>query len=589
MSMILPGRGLDITGSADGTIKNWTDTITITKVTAAGVKQIRITHDDIIAQVGGVNYTIPAATKIVNTADVATSTTYYCYYKLVNGAMTWVATTVHPDLESPEIEDYVWIRAIRFKSVSDTATIEFVQRQIMAHDEALHELGDYGYLMPPVYVSGFAPTISTSTGTISTEAGYYRRITGSLRSTTATTNGVIYEPAVDTARANLALITHYSGGESITATKYVKLLVGVLVNKSSDYNYIVNIQAKPSTEYTSAAEAWADADHKASTGFSATRRSAVLPLCWVVMKTTDASTIVIQDIRETGLAISMGGNVGVTSHAALSGLTNYADHPGYLLADGTRDLTGDMLVTAGKKIDGVDISAHAADAAAHHAAVSLAASADVLLGLSTQALSLDVQAAHKVLAGPTTGADAAPNFRIPAAADISDFDAAALAAAPAVSLAASAAVLMDITGQALSLDLQTASTVLAGPVIGGSAAAPTFRQLNIQDIARPSGTLTLTNGANHNVALTAGTRVYVVAGPTGAFNITGFTGGVDGSVLYIYNPTSNNMTLTNESVSSDAANRIVVGSATATNQIGAVTLFYIGGTVNRWIASSLIA
>ena len=58
-----------------------------------------------------------------------------------------------------------------------------------------------------------------------------------------------------------------------------------------------------------------------------------------------------------------------------------------------------------------------ADAAGHDA-VTLAASADVLLGLSTQELSLDTQVANRVLAGPTTGADAAPTFRSLVFADV---------------------------------------------------------------------------------------------------------------------------------------------------------------------------
>jgi hypothetical protein len=55
---------------------------------------------------------------------------------------------------------------------------------------------------------------------------------------------------------------------------------------------------------------------------------------------------------------------------------------------------------------------------AHHVAVTLAASADTLLGLTGQALSLDTQAANAVFAGPITGAAAAPGFRALVAADI---------------------------------------------------------------------------------------------------------------------------------------------------------------------------
>ena len=53
-----------------------------------------------------------------------------------------------------------------------------------------------------------------------------------------------------------------------------------------------------------------------------------------------------------------------------------------------------------------------------HAAVTLAASAGVLLGLSTQELSLDTQAANLIFAGPASGAAAAPTFRAMVAADL---------------------------------------------------------------------------------------------------------------------------------------------------------------------------
>jgi hypothetical protein len=53
-----------------------------------------------------------------------------------------------------------------------------------------------------------------------------------------------------------------------------------------------------------------------------------------------------------------------------------------------------------------------------HDAVSLAASADVLLGLTGQQLSLDTQTAAYVLAGPTSGGAAAPTFRALVTTDI---------------------------------------------------------------------------------------------------------------------------------------------------------------------------
>jgi hypothetical protein len=203
----------------------------------------------------------------------------------------------------------------------------------------------------------------------------------------------------------------------------------------------------------------------------------------------------------------------------------------FLKADGTVTLTGNLGVNANITVDGVDISAHAADANAHHNAVTLGANTSGILSLSTQAISMATT--------PTT------------------------------------------------------SQVLAGPIVGATTpAAPTFRQLNIQDIARPSGTLTLANGANNDVALTAGTRVYTVTGPTAAYSITGFASGTDGAVLYIYNSYGGkNFTLAHESASSTAANRIITNTGADLTSTGAnaYVLTYIAGTLNRWVLMSWLA
>jgi len=53
-----------------------------------------------------------------------------------------------------------------------------------------------------------------------------------------------------------------------------------------------------------------------------------------------------------------------------------------------------------------------------HVAISLTADADEVLSLSTQEIGLDPQAANQVLAGPTTGGNAAPTFRALVAGDI---------------------------------------------------------------------------------------------------------------------------------------------------------------------------
>lgn len=99
--------------------------------------------------------------------------------------------------------------------------------------------------------------------------------------------------------------------------------------------------------------------------------------------------------------------------------------------------------------------------------------------------------------------------------------------------------------------------------------------------------LALANGANNNID--PGNNEYLrITGPTGAFNITGFTGGYDGRRLEIYNTTSQTMTITNDATST-AANRIltltgadIVLRATAPSF---ATLVY-DGTGSRWIVEA---
>lgn len=79
----------------------------------------------------------------------------------------------------------------------------------------------------------------------------------------------------------------------------------------------------------------------------------------------------IQDTRAiqrhtSSSSSSAGGAVlAADDHGSLNGLLD-DDHTIYLLADGSRELSGNLSVANGVTIDGVDISAHAADADAHH-------------------------------------------------------------------------------------------------------------------------------------------------------------------------------------------------------------------------------
>jgi len=166
-----------------------------------------------------------------------------------------------------------------------------------------------------------------------------------------------------------------------------------------------------------------------------------------------------------------------------------------------------------------------------HAEVTLAADAETILGLIGQQLTLDVQAANLIFAGPAAGGAVDPTFRALVDADLPaglmrDAEHTAIGdAAPhhaaitlggvsdpalalvgqeltladvltpaehtaigdgaphhaAVTLAADADVLLGLTGQQLTLDAQTANLVFAGPAAAGPS-DPTFRALVDADI-----------------------------------------------------------------------------------------------------------
>ena len=100
------------------------------------------------------------------------------------------------------------------------------------------------------------------------------------------------------------------------------------------------------------------------------------------------------------------------------------------------------------------------------------------------------------------------------------------------------------------------------------------------------------NGANNNVSLASASFIRI-GGPTGAFSITGMSGGLDGRVLVLFNSTTYNMTIVNDNGSSSLAeNRILTGTGAdiVTVGRGAVTLIYsITGPDPRWIVTSLQA
>jgi hypothetical protein len=544
----------------------------------------------------GIYHTIAAGHIDVNSVGVATPTTYYVYFDNVAGVPTAIASTTDPST-NPAVDEYFTANVIRFTSIG--GTVRLLSCRYPAQSgfyELAHQIKEDVLYSKPAWVVGIAPTLSAG-GKISTTAGFVRYTGNEPRAETLITEGTIVLDDETTEVAGIDNITTYSDGSTITATKWHKVLIGLKRDKQGilTTRLIAMRQDPPSTEYTSLSEAIIDAERVAATSFGINYTAGVTPLFYYVTEKGSYAGGQLIDVRTSGVVTGAGGGI-IADHGSLSGLgdddhvqyynavrhdtttahalgtvvphddhgalsgiadddhTQYYnvtrhtkvlhdglalehgsltgladdDHTQYLLANGGRALSGNLSVNALVTIDGVDISAHAANASAHHAPVTLSAEADAVLQLSTQAIDLDTQ---------------------------------------------------------------TASYALMGPAAGASAAKPTFRAIVPADMLKTEGTLNLSNGQNDNVALTAGVDQYTVAGPTGAFGFSGFTGGYAGRRIVIMNSAVNkNMTAYHQNTSSTAANRIICPGAmadTATSNYGVMVFEYFA-TTQRWVMISII-
>lgn len=104
----------------------------------------------------------------------------------------------------------------------------------------------------------------------------------------------------------------------------------------------------------------------------------------------------------SGVGVAGGGVNTVTTHAlsggSHTGILSDSQAPQFLKTDGSRALNGNLAVNAGITIDGVDLSAHAANPAAHHDPVT----AGLLIALSNQQVSVAPGTAQYQI--PVTGA-----------------------------------------------------------------------------------------------------------------------------------------------------------------------------------------
>lgn len=81
--------------------------------------------------------------------------------------------------------------------------------------------------------------------------------------------------------------------------------------------------------------------------------------------------LIASRVRSTTTASSSTGGVSISAHAlngsSHTGTLGSDQAPQFLLRDGSRSLSGNLSVDSGVTVDGVDISAHAANPDAHHA------------------------------------------------------------------------------------------------------------------------------------------------------------------------------------------------------------------------------
>lgn len=138
----------------------------------------------------------------------------------------------------------------------------------------------------------------------------------------------------------------------------------------------------------------------------------------------------------------------------------------------------------------------------------------------------------------------------------------------------------------LSKDLNITGNLTASGkgLLGTTGTANTTLDVN-GDVAMRSTNVALANGTNNNVAIGAYSNIRIT-GPTAAFTITGMTTGVNGKLVELLNPTSQQMTLANESASSTAANRIITGTGLdlIVESNNAVSLIY-DSTQSRWVVT----
>lgn len=131
------------------------------------------------------------------------------------------------------------------------------------------------------------------------------------------------------------------------------------------------------------------------------------------------------------------------------------------------------------------------------------------------------------------------------------------------------------------------SGIFEGGNVGIKTTTPaTYADVN-GDVSIRNASYAASNGVNNDINI--GTASFIrLTGPTAAFSITGIAGGVDGKLLILFNPSSQQFTVSNENAASAAADRIWTLNSTGDiviNGKGAVKMIYSAAD-SRWIVIS---
>lgn len=131
----------------------------------------------------------------------------------------------------------------------------------------------------------------------------------------------------------------------------------------------------------------------------------------------------------------------------------------------------------------------------------------------------------------------------------------------------------------------------AGATVSGVTLLPpvtvTGGVISSGPLAMQKGSVAVANGLNSNIATPVHSFIRLT-GPSAVFSIGGFTGGVDGYSLTVYNTVAFAMTIVNEDASSTAANRIktLTGGNVTLRAGTSMAVFIWDSTDARWILTA---